>query len=236
MHSIHIRHLSSLVAALLLSLPGFAAAEDAAPSGKPDYSVAERALFMTPQLRGVRPPTTLRYAYRKSGSLEAGFNDSVAVTLSAQPDGSCCIGKSEFLSGTRALPMPDLEGIEANPVTLYFLERDVREMQRLTKGSQNYFRKRIRMAVYDGATVREVTLPYKGKSIQAQEIVIQPFLDDPNRQRYEKFVRKQYRFVLSDAVPGGVYGIRSQISADNGAATPLIVEELYADGAEPAPL
>ena len=224
--------LANTVLALLLSVCALATAQEA-PAGKQDFSVAERLLFMTAQFKNVRPPLTLTYSFRKSGSLEEGFSDRVGVTLGLQPDGSCCTGKSEFLSGARALPMPDQEGIEANPVTLYFLERDVREMQRLTQGSQNYFRKRIRMAVYNAATVREVTLQYKGRAIKGQEVVIFPFLDDPNRARYDKFVRKQYRFMLSDAVPGGVYGIRSQMNADKGEAAPLIVEELYADGAEP---
>ena len=48
--------------------------------------------------------------------------------------------------------MPDIEGGEGgNPVTMYFLENDVRGMQRLTKGSQVHFRKQIRMALYKSA-------------------------------------------------------------------------------------
>lgn len=223
------RHLfAALAIGLLASLAWTAQAQD-----KKDFSQAERLLFMTNQLAALKPPTVLRYSFRKSGSMEEGFEDSVSIALSKQPDGSCCAGVGEFLTGARKLNLPEVPAAEGNPVILYFLERDVREMQRLTKGSQYHFRKRIRMAVYQAAKVRDVSLQYRGKAIKGTEVDISPYLDDPNRSRYEKLAVKQYVFMLSDAVPGGVYGIRSQIA--DASQAPLIVEELYAEGAEPAP-
>ena len=120
-------------------------------------------------------------------------------------------------------------------MVLYFLERDIREMSRLTKGQANYFRKRIRMAVYQGAQIKDVSLPYRGKTVAAREISIEPYLDDPLRARFEKLANKQYVFTLSDAVPGGVYAVRTRIAADTAGAAPLIVEEMLIDGATPAP-
>jgi hypothetical protein len=226
------RHLFAILAlGLLAALASPAQAQD-----RQDFSQAERLLFMTNQLTTLKPPTVLRYSFRKSGSMEEGFEDKVSIALSKQPDGSCCAGVGEFLTGARKLKLPEVPAAEGNPVILYFLERDVREMQRLTKGSQFHFRKRIRMAVYQAATVREVSLAYRGKSVKGTEVEISPFLDDPNRPRYEKLAVKNYVFMLSDEVPGGVYGIRSQIpDASPATQAPLIVEELYAEGAEPAP-
>lgn len=199
---------------------------------KKDFSVAERLLFMSNQLRTIKVPATLNYGFRKSGTLEEGFDDKVGVALAVQPDGKCCIGKGSFLTGKHAVQMPELEGGEGNPVTMYFLERDVREMQRLTKGSQNYFRKRLRMAIYNGATVRDVSLRYKGNAVDVKEITITPYRDDPNSQRFEKLVGKTYQFLLSDAVPGGVYGIRSRIDGAGADVKPLLLEEMMLDGAE----
>ena len=45
---------------------------------------------------------------------------------------------------------------------------------------------------------------------------------------------KVYRFMLSSAVPGGVYGVRTEL-ADKAGGAPLLVEELLIDGAEPSP-
>ena len=208
-------------------LPLAAAAAD-------DYSQAERLIFTSDQLHNVKPPATLGYAFRKSGALEDGFADRVSIAVAPQADGSCCIGRGEFLSGARRLTLPDIENAHANPVILYFLEHDVREMQRLTKGQQAHFRRMIRMAIYKGAQVSETTLRYRGRELRGQEVAIAPYLDDPVRPRFEKFARKRYVFLLSDEVPGGVYGIRSSIGAANVDAPPLIVEELLIDGAEPA--
>ena len=229
-HSATRQPFAALAFALALSL---LAAPAAAQQDKKDFSQAERLLFMTNQLTELKPPTVLRYSFRKGGSMEEGFEDKVSIALSKQPDGSCCAGVGEFLTGARKLNLPEVPAAEGNPVILYFLEHDVREMQRLTKGSQYHFRKRIRMAVYQAAKVREVSLAYRGKSVKGTEVEISPYLDDPNRSRYEKLAVKQYVFMLSDAVPGGVFGIRTHIG--EASQTPLIVEELYAEGAEPAP-
>lgn len=194
-----------------------------------DYSEAERALFMSNHVGKLKPPTTLRYTYHKGGTLEPGFDDRVDVMLKAAPDGSCCAASAKFLSGDRQLALPDIEAAEGNPVILYFLERDVREMNRLTKGQAAYFRKRIRMAVYERATVKPVTLDWKGRKVPGREITISPYLDDPLRNRFEQLATKQYVFTLSDAVPGGVYAMRSRVAGSG--SEPLIEEALQVDGA-----
>ena len=68
-----------------------------------------------------------------------------------------------------------------------------------------------------------------------REISISPYLDYPNRPRFEKLANKQYLFMLSDSVPGGLYGIRTRIAGESADAPPLMVEEMILDGAEPAP-
>jgi len=198
-----------------------------------DYSPAERALFMTNHLAGTKPPATLRYSFAHRGSEDEAFEDKVAVKLKAAPGGKCCAAEAEFLTGTRRLALPDMEKAEGNPVVLYFLERDIREMNRLTKGQQNYFRKRIRMAVYQGATIADVTVSYRGKEVPAREIRIAPYLDDPLRVRFEKYANKTYVFTLSDAVPGGLYAIRTRVAGATPEAAPLIADEMVVDGGTP---
>jgi hypothetical protein len=196
------------------------------PMAATEFSAAEQALFVTNHLNALKPPTTLHYRFRKTGSLEAGFDDKVAIALTAQPDGKCCAAAVEFLNGANKLALPAIEAAQGNPVILYFLERDIREMQRLTKGQPNYFRKRIRMAVADAATVTEVTLPHEGRNVAAKQITITPYTDDPLRERFENLVGKRYVFTLSDAVPGGVISIRTQVDAAAAGTPPLLAEEM----------
>jgi hypothetical protein len=84
------------------------------------------------------------------------------------------------------------------------------------------------MAVHQGATVRDLAVIYQGRSVAAREFVIAPYLDDPLRARFEKLVNKSYVFILSDAVPGGVVSIRTQVAGDANA--PLLREEMTLDG------
>lgn len=219
------RPAAALAALLCLAAPALAADE---------FSPAERALFMTNQLAALKPPATLNYAFSKTGSMEEAFDDKVSIRIKAKPDGKCCAAAADFLGGPRKLSLPEIEEAEGNPVVLYFLERDIREMSRLTKGQPNYFRKRIRMAIAEGAKITEVSLPYRGKTIAAREIAIAPYLDDPLRARFEKLANKQYVFTLSDAVPGGVYAVRIRIDGESASAAPLLVEEMVLDGAKPA--
>ena len=197
-----------------------------AAAAAPEFSAAEQALFATNHLSALKPSTTLHYRFRKSGSLEPGFDDKAAIALLAQPDGKCCAAAAEFLSGPRRIALPEIEAAQGNPVILYFLERDIREMERLTKGKANYFRKRIRIAVAEAATIRDVTLPFEGRNVSAKEIAITPYADDPLRARFEQLINKRYVFTLSDAVPGGVLSIRTQIDAAAAGTPPLMAEEM----------
>jgi len=206
-----------------------AAASTAAPAsvraeGAPTMSLAERLLFMN------EPPLTLNYRFRKAGALEPGFDDRVAIDLRAAPDGSCCAASGRFLSGPRAVMLPDIEQARANPVLLYFLEHDVRDMNRLTKGAPAYFRKRIRLAIADDAKVSDVTLQYQGRSVAGRLIEIEPYRNDPTRQRYARYADKAYQFFVSDAVPGGVYGVRTVMRAAAAGEAPLIIEQLFIEG------
>lgn len=226
-----IRLLTSLLLGFAASLPAMATQNNPTP----DYSAAERLLFIDEHLAAEHPPATLRYSFRKSGSLESSFEDRVSIALGSRPDGSCCTASGDFLSGEHRLALPALDQARANPVILYFLEHDVRDMQRLTKGQQAHFRKRIRMAIYEGSEVRATSYQYHRRTVKGQEVTISPYLDDPFRARFEQLARKQYVFMMSDDVPGRVFGIRSQVDGPDASSPPLIVEEMYIDGAA-APL
>ena len=46
-------------------------------------SAAEKLLFQTDHLKNVAPPATLSYAFRKAGSEETGFDDTVGLRVRA---------------------------------------------------------------------------------------------------------------------------------------------------------
>jgi len=187
-------------------------------------------LFMKPHLQALKLPNQLNYTFQKSGSFEQSFEDRVQLGILATPKGGCCFTKMQFLSGERRLQLPDPEAVLANPVILYFLERDIRDMQRLTSGKSNYFRSRIRKALSFNASERNIKLDFKGQTVEGLEFEIIPFADDPLRSRFEQWADKHYVFTVSSQVPGAVVAIRTWVKKPTEIQT-VWQESLLLEGA-----
>jgi hypothetical protein len=207
------------IAAAAAALCGALGAARAEPT---DISPAETLLFMTPHLKDLPSPSRLHYAFRKSGTLEAAFSDTVDIDITSQPDGSRK-GAARFLSGERQIIYPDTEHAEGNPVLLFYLEREIHEMARLTGGQANHFRQRIRMALAESARVKDVDIRYDGQTVRAHQITISPYDGDPNRSRFEQLATKQYVFTLSERIPGAIYELRGYIPAASGSPQAEVV-------------
>ena len=201
-----------------------------------EISDAEKHVFMEDHLKNVVGATTLNYQFTKAGALEKGFEDQVSVSIKPTGAGKNC--HVDFLTGEHQFrQLQDvIENATGNPVILAFLERDVSEMKRITKGQPNYYRKRIRMALAQNAEVKPVTIKFSGKELPGREIILTPYEDDPARPRYEKFSNKSYTITLSEEIPGGVYKLRSvmQGRANKDASTgkPMIEETLTFTGSK----
>ncbi len=208
---------------------GWALAAGPALAGD-EISAAERAVFLDEHLQGIDGSSELRYDFRHSEDAKADFEDS--VTLSVRSDAALGrVVNAEFLHGEQALSLPEVQHAESNPVVLYFLERDVREMRRLLGGMENYFRKRIRLALANDARIEPVAFSYRGRSCKGSRIEVTPYVGDPNGERFRGLQGKRYLFTLSGDVPGGVYELRTVVAPAEGRKGPSIEDVLtLADG------
>lgn len=189
-------------------------------------SAAETLLFQTDHLKNVAPPATLSYAFRKTGSAETGFDD--AVELRVRGGSGAKRVSVGFFTAERRIAFPEVSGAEGNPVLLCFLERDIREMERLTRGKSGYFRKAIRLALARSARVTQTQVTHGGRTLPATEITIAPYLDDPLKDRIGTYAGKTYAFTLSPEIPGGIYSLHTIVPSPVGGAkeVPLIEERL----------
>lgn len=220
-----ILHQMTRLLALLLALGlGTAAAQQAAEPSAP-ISEAEKAVFTDSHLSGIEPPTTLHYRWVRSGTAEPPINDTVAITLKPKAGGGCCNVEGSFGTGPRALTLPAIDEAQSNPVILYFLEHDVREMQRLTRGQQAHFRRRIRLALAESASVKDTTFKHAGRALPAKEVRITPYVTDPSRNRFERYALKEYAFVLAPGVPGTVAQMRTRVPGVGAVDAPPLIEE-----------
>jgi hypothetical protein len=187
------------------------------PACADDISPAERLIFMTDHLHDVPQQTELDYALLSSQAPEQG-SDTVRV-LVASPGNTK--GDAQVSDHTGAVPLPNA-GLACNPVIIYFLERDIAEMERLTGGQRRYFQQRLRLALAAGPKIETVTSQIDGKPVKAQQIVVQPYIDDPNAERFAQYTGKRYTFLIADGVPGQVALIRTDVpGANNDFAHPL---------------
>jgi hypothetical protein len=195
-------------------------------SAQDRISLAETLLFQTDHLKNVPPTATLSYAFRKTGSAETGFADTVELRVRAV-DGAKSVSV-QFFTGERKIGFPEVTGAEGNPVLLCFLERDIREMERMTSGKSGYFRRAIRLALARSANVAKTKLSFAGRELAATEVTITPYADDPLKDRMGKYASKTYVFTLSVAVPGGVHSLRTHVPSPAGAPNdvPLLEERL----------
>lgn len=195
------------ISALLLTLCAAAGLAHAQPSD--EITEAEKQLFMNDQLSSLKAPATLSYTFKRSGSQETAFQDTVEVRITEE-QGARKVS-TMCLNGPRKKEMPEVDGAMSNPALMCFLERDISEMERLTGGKAAYFRKRIRLALAEGPKGTPVKVSVGGKTVDAKEYSITPYSNDPLKQKFPKYVGKRYLFVLSDAVPGGIYRVDTVI-------------------------
>lgn len=205
--------------AILLPAIESSAAENEAPP----LSQAQIALFESDHLGSIRQAERLEYRFAREAAAakpdEIGsYTDRVDLDVRPRADGGKDVW-TDFLSAERHVPFPPLMDFHGNPLIMFFLERDVGEMHRLTGGTVTYFRNRIRQAFVDQAQLKTIELQRDGKSMSATEITLTPFIQDPHVAVFPGLAEKRYRFVLSDAVPGRVVEIQSEAPSKTGQFT-----------------
>lgn len=185
-------------------------------------TAAEQRLFLTDHLANLSAPASLEYRFERRGSIEQPLDDSAELQLRLVDDRP--VASVRYLSGDNQLQLPAVKDVEGNPILLHFLERDVREMTRLTGGATNYYRKRIRMALANGPPLKPIKIDLGDRQVDGVQIRIDPYVDDPARSRFEKFAPKYYVLTLSEAVPGGIWRLHSELR-DPEQDEPLLISE-----------
>ncbi|RFU49355.1 hypothetical protein D0B32_06035 [Paraburkholderia sp. DHOC27] len=200
-----------------LMMPGAALAADT-----DQISPAEHLIFTTDHLHGVPQQTELDYALLSSDQ-PAHSTDVIRVLVVSADNAK---GDAQVSDHSGAVPVP-VGDLQCNPVIIYFLERDIADMEHLTGGQRRYFQQRLRLALAAGPKIETVTSTVNGKSVKAQQIVVQPYLNDPNAERFAQYTGKRYTFLLADTVPGQVALIRTDVpGANNDFAHPTHTETL----------
>ena len=199
---------SALLALLVTCAPVPGLAEE--PPAK--LNLAQKMVFMGEHLRATRQGQRLVYDFRRQATGEPDMNDAVSMTVTRVRDESGRDLSFEFLSGPERLNFPDAQGYRGNPVAVQFLEHDIRGMSKRTGTPVAYFRSRIRRSFKD-PQIAETQVTIAGKRLDATEITVFPFAQDPAIAKLDGYAAKEYRFTYSDQVPGHLISIRTRMSS-----------------------
>lgn len=188
-------------------------------------SPAQVALFESDHLKKIAWPVVLDYSFQHRGGAAGDYQDEVAADIrDVHPDGTKDVW-IEIGSGDHRVDLPPAKGFNGNPLLMFFLEHDVKAMQEETGGSGQYFRTVISDAFAHHAELHPIKVTVDGKALEATDIEVAPFRDDPHLAQFPAFAGKTYQFILSDAVPGSVYHISTTLAAP-GAAPDAFEERL----------
>jgi hypothetical protein len=203
--------LAALLSAAAIASPAQGNTEAAAVDA---LSPAETLLFETDHLATIAHPSKLEYHFSWDGA--NAFEDRVILTLTG--DGPLHDVEPDYLSGVQHVAYPPVEQSHGNPLLLFFLEHDLREMQRETKGTTGYFRRLIRLALAKAdLKVESTTVAVGGRQLPARRVMIEPFRADPNAaSRYPRLAGKTYEFILADEVPGQIVTIATHVASADG--------------------
>jgi hypothetical protein len=214
-----IRALAAPLLALALALAPTAQAEE--PRG---------GLFKVDVFADLEPGDRVHYSHvRSSGQsdprLQPIVDGSASLLVAENPAGERKL-EVTLTSDGRARPVPSFAGSAAHPLLLIILESTVRNMAELTGGSPFYIRNRMREALWVAAESPEpAELVLEGATLPAEAVVVRPFAEDPNRAEMGAFAALELRFVLSEAVPGGI----ARLEAETGPGpegTPELAEAI----------
>lgn len=176
---------------------GLALALAAAPAGADE---ATDRLFAPGALADVASGATLTFARTRAvpdGARVDPIEDGT-VTVAIRPEGE--LADVRFEEGGRPAGLPPTPVQAAHPVLLLFLETAHKSVAELTGGSPFYVKNRF-IESFASAEVEPVTTPTGA----GEKLVYRPFEGDPNTDRMGELAALELTFVLSDAVPGGLY-------------------------------
>lgn len=196
-----------------------------------EEKTATDLIFAAPYLRQVPHQTAISYSYSHETAApeEFGANFEEAVTVAvndpALPGGFNSVA-IELNAKAHRYALGPFENTSGNPVVMMFLERDLQQMRSRVGGAPVLFRNTIRRAFREVAEVEKVSLIVDGQSVEGRKITIRPFVDEEQTGQFGRFTGKIFETVVSDAVPGGIFAMRSIVPGESAEKAALVTNEL----------
>lgn len=180
-----------------------------------ELNKAQELVFMGEHLHHTHQGQTLVYAFTSRTDGKPDKTDEVKMTVTKVVDEARRDLSFDFLNGDDRLNFPDAHGYRGNPVVVQFLERDIRDMAQRTGTPIAHLRNRIRKSFRE-PRVAQTRITVGDSQVEATEIIVVPFTQDPVIAKLDGFASKEYLFTYSEQVPGDLIRVRTRMSGADG--------------------
>ena len=195
-----------------------------------ELTEAHKLLVTKDHLANLKKPAKIKYIFRRTGSLEPGFNDRVVMIIPEKDDKGFHNIKFDFFSAYNKEDIKSASYKKNNPIFHAFWEHDILLMTNLTEGSWIYFRKRITWAMSDPHKFKIIPAEclINEKKVDGQTVELIPYEQDFDSKKFKKYAKKRYYVTLCEQVPGMIYEMSTIVPSEDG-SEPLMKETLTFD-------
>lgn len=163
-------------------------------------------LFDAPHLSKVDAGSTLSYHLEQTVSdpklLGQPIKDDIDVAVARVSDDGKRDVKVKVFNGEYSRPEQAIAGLTGNPLLVIFLDRAVRNYSMISGGKTSYLKNRFKIELQKNAKVEAKKVAYNGGEVDGYEISVTPFVRDPARHKMRGYEGSEYKFVVSQDVPG----------------------------------
>jgi hypothetical protein len=219
----------ALLALMVVMWSGLAAAAAG------DAPTAVNLIFEKKHLSNVEQGKEIDYRFDRSVSdtklLGEAFTDSITLkVVAAKPTGEKDVDL-QIYSGERARDLQKLPGLTINPIFIVYFDQAVASYSNLAGAKLPYLRNAFSLALRDKSKVKPVKVDYKGKTIDAYRISMDPYVGDQNASKMQGWEGAHHVLVLSDQVPGEIVDLLSTYKNKyKGNEKLKLVERITLDG------
>ncbi len=206
-----LRIVRGLVPALALSLAVSYTVESARAE---NYEAAD-LIFQNRHLDLVQKGSTVAYKFEHKVSDEKlmgkPFTDDIKFSVTdVNAEGQRILDVTVF-TGDRQRPIQNYDGLTINPVFIWFLDKCVENFRTVAGGKQPYLKGRMKEAFVKKPKLEDVKVEFGGKTIDAKKVTIEPFVNDPNKQKMQGYENSKFSFVMSKDIPGYFYELNADM-------------------------
>lgn len=195
--------MSKLLVSLLFSVAALLVPVTAVQAA--DALKASPIIFDSAHMKNTRDGDEIVYDFSRKASDESqlgmGFTDKITLKVGDQKDGKKALDL-QIYSGKRARDLQKMTDMTINPMFVVTMQQAVASFRAVGGGDFAYLKNRFTKSIDEKSIVESVKIDYKGQTVDAYKISVEPFKGDPNSARMRGYDISTFTMIVSPNVPG----------------------------------